>query len=370
MAIAVSVVVPVYNTEKYLKECVDSLQNQTLRDVELIFVDDGSTDHSVEILEAYQRNDSRIQILRQQNQYAGVARNNGMKLARGKYIIFLDSDDFFEPTMLEEAYNCAEQNCAEITVFSFQFYDDISGRLFPCRNQTFPSSVFSVHDCSERFTSEMYPAPWNKLYQREFIQKTGLQFQPVRKSNDTFFVLTTTYLADRITFLKRSLVYYRINNTTSLQGNVAVGRESFLKSLVSVKSELLNRDIFSGNVRSSFYYYCISAIKYYYRLGERNAPLLRNYFQAVKSCLVPGLFESSSAFSEDMFISAIDSSSDFDAFLLKLLDEEEKRSAELAQSVKELYETRVSKQSKAYRLGQAQLFIPRKIAQLFSKKNK
>ena len=88
MAVAVSVVVPVHNTSRYLNQCVDSLIRQSLKDVEFIFVDDGSTDQSVNILEQYQKKDSRIKILKQKNQYAGVARNHGMEIATGKYIIF------------------------------------------------------------------------------------------------------------------------------------------------------------------------------------------------------------------------------------------------------------------------------------------
>lgn len=94
MSVAVSVVVPVYNTAQYLNQCVDSLINQTFRDIEFIFVDDGSTDNSVEILEQYQKTDRRIKVLKQKNLHAGVARNNGMKEATGKYIVFLDSDVF------------------------------------------------------------------------------------------------------------------------------------------------------------------------------------------------------------------------------------------------------------------------------------
>ena len=107
MEVLVSVVVPVYNTARYLNQCVDSLIKQSLKAVEFIFVDDGSTDQSVDILEQYRQKDSRIKILKQKNLYAGVARNHGMEEASGKYIIFLDSDDYFEPNMLQDAYRCA-----------------------------------------------------------------------------------------------------------------------------------------------------------------------------------------------------------------------------------------------------------------------
>ena len=90
----VSVIIPVYNAEKYLRQCLDSVVNQTLRDIEIICVDDGSTDGSIEILREYEQKDSRVKVLCQKNQYAGVARNNGLSHASGEYVFFMDSDDY------------------------------------------------------------------------------------------------------------------------------------------------------------------------------------------------------------------------------------------------------------------------------------
>ena len=95
MAVKVSVIIPVYNVEKYLRECIDSILNQTLRDLELICVDDGSTDGSLEILHEYEKADSRVKVLTQHNMGAGAARNKGLAIATGEYLSFLDSDDFF-----------------------------------------------------------------------------------------------------------------------------------------------------------------------------------------------------------------------------------------------------------------------------------
>ena len=109
----VSVIIPVYNVEPYLKQCMDSVVGQTLKDIEIICVDDGSTDGSLDILKEYATEDSRIQIIEQKNAGAGAARNNGMRHATGKYLSFLDSDDFFEPRMLEKAYDLAEKDQAD-----------------------------------------------------------------------------------------------------------------------------------------------------------------------------------------------------------------------------------------------------------------
>ena len=127
----VSVIIPVYNAEKYLRECLDSVVNQTLREIEIICVDDGSTDASLEILEEYAAKDNRVKVLRQQNQYAGVARNNGMAAASGEYYMFLDADDFFEPELLEELYTKAAELRADVCLCGADKFDVRTGEFQP-----------------------------------------------------------------------------------------------------------------------------------------------------------------------------------------------------------------------------------------------
>ena len=115
--VKVSVIIPVYNVEPYLKQCMDSVVGQTLKEIEIICVDDGSTDGSLDILREYAAEDNRIQIIEQKNAGAGAARNNGMRHATGKYLSFLDSDDFFEPRMLEKAYDLAEKDQADFVAY-------------------------------------------------------------------------------------------------------------------------------------------------------------------------------------------------------------------------------------------------------------
>ena len=105
----VSIIMPVYNVEAYLRECLDSILVQTLSDIEIICVDDGSTDSSRDILYAYAEKDHRVTVLCQQNQTAGAARNYGMSVAKGEYLIFLDADDFFSPLLCETTYRCCKQ---------------------------------------------------------------------------------------------------------------------------------------------------------------------------------------------------------------------------------------------------------------------
>ena len=123
----VSVIIPVYNAENYLQQCLDSVANQTLQDIEIICVNDGSTDRSLEILRSFEKKDNRFIILTQENQGAAVARNEGLSIAKGEFISVLDADDFFDPNMLKAAYNRLVETNSEIAIFKVQLYDDSTG---------------------------------------------------------------------------------------------------------------------------------------------------------------------------------------------------------------------------------------------------
>ena len=125
----VSVIIPVYNVEKYLRECLNSVINQTLKDIEIILVDDGSTDSSLSICQEYAKKDDRIIVLTQQNQGAAVARNNGIKIAKGEYLSILDSDDYFDLSMLEKLYNKAVKDDLDITICRAQALNDLDKKI-------------------------------------------------------------------------------------------------------------------------------------------------------------------------------------------------------------------------------------------------
>ena len=141
--VAISIVIPVYNIEKYLKECLDSLVNQTFKDFEVICVNDGSKDKSLDILNEYAKKDSRFIVVTQENGGSGSARNNGLSRARGKYVQFLDGDDYFEPELLEKLYNLAEKYQANISVCSSRKVDD-NGNITETKNPNSPLNLAKV----------------------------------------------------------------------------------------------------------------------------------------------------------------------------------------------------------------------------------
>ncbi len=155
-AFKVSVVIAVYNAETFLRQCLDSVAGQTLRDMEIICVNDGSTDGSLKVLEEYARQDSRFYIYTKENEGLGgaSARNYGLERARGEYVSILDSDDFFEPDMLEKAVGKADRTGADFVIFGGFEYDNKNGNTYKVTSilneKAIPDKeVFSCHDCPD-----------------------------------------------------------------------------------------------------------------------------------------------------------------------------------------------------------------------------
>ena len=345
----VSVVVPVYNSSRYLHQCIDSLINQTLKDVEFIFVDDGSTDDSYEILRNYQEKDRRIKIFRQENMHAGVARNNVMKQATGKYIIFLDSDDYFELTLLERAFRCAEKNQAEIVYFGHYNYDDKTGtiREFPFRMR---QGVFSGEMLGENVFGAFAVVPWNKLYLRSFLMKYNLEYQAIYKHNDVYFGFLSVALAKRIACLNQRFVYHRINNMESLQGREIIKHPFLIESYNALKQSLIEKGIFRGDFKKAYNKKLCYSIERGFNIKTEEI-LSKPFYLEMKKNLIPNLFESPEGIAKDAIIPrCIYESTDYDNYIFLLVER-----------LKAGNKGKVSKKSKDYIIGHALLAVPRKI---------
>lgn len=239
----VSFILPVYNVEEYLPECLDSLLRQTMPHIEIICVDDGSTDRSLEILRSYAEKDSRIHVLTQKNQYAGTARNLGMTKATGEYLVFLDSDDFFADTLAEDAYFTAKLNKADVVIFGAKHFNH-SKKQFIDTPWLFQEKYvplvepFNYKNCPNRLYQITTPSPWTKMFRREFVLKSGLTFQNVRNSNDLFFVYSALAMAKRIATVNKTLVYYRVGMATNLQATKKLAPLCFFEAYKTLHDRL------------------------------------------------------------------------------------------------------------------------------------
>ena len=246
----VTVIMPVYNASKYLHDCMSSLLSQTLRDIEIICIDDGSTDDSFMILEEYASKDSRIHLFKQENKGAGAARNIGLSLARGRYLSFLDSDDFFYPEMLSQAYYSAEKYDSDVVLYRYNYYYDnqnyLSKSSHGLNDVYLPKvDVFSDVDVSGRRFRLADTNPWNKLFKHDFVRNKNLKFMEIMNCNDVYFVMSAMYLAKKISVINQALMAYRVNTTTSLQSTTYKSPLNIYHALLQIKTSFCQTDNWS-----------------------------------------------------------------------------------------------------------------------------
>ncbi len=190
----VSIIIPIYNVEKYLRKCLDSIINQTLKDIEIICVDDESPDLSLEILKEYASKDNRIKIISQKNTGLGGARDAGLRAANGEYVGFIDADDWIDLDYFEKLYTAAKDKNADIarTSYTYEYQDGVSkkeeqmGDIIQKRlanNENLQINDHSVVCC-------------NAIYRREFLNKNKIDFQNVKQYEDVVFTAKATFLAN------------------------------------------------------------------------------------------------------------------------------------------------------------------------------
>ena len=216
-----TVIIPVYNTAPYLYRCLNSVINQRLRELEILVVNDGSTDNSLQILEEFAGKDARIKIINQKNQGPSVARNTGLECATGEYVTFLDSDDWFDPIMCYNMYRKALREKSDIVMCTLTCIDSQTGQEVPdpyCNEIFLPQKyfrqAFSVKDILPDFLSLPVFA-CSKVYRRAFLEQHRLRFIPHTFMEDNPFFFESFLHAERISALYARFYYYRINRSAS-----------------------------------------------------------------------------------------------------------------------------------------------------------
>ena len=218
----VSVVIAMYNAEKTIERCIDSIIAQTLTDIEILPVDDGSTDSSADIIRRYAESDARIRLIQQENAGPGAARNTGLQNATGEYVVFWDSDDCFDAEALRLLYERAEATKADVVVCG-------ANRFYPVENFTVKYDGYldmSMLDTdADTFNATSNPdyilnftceAAWNKLFRRSFIVDNGIMFPSFRNGEDAYFTFLSLCLAGKIAVIDEALVTYTKDGEGSL----------------------------------------------------------------------------------------------------------------------------------------------------------
>ncbi len=228
---AVSVIIPVFNVEKYLRECLDSVCSQTLKDIEIICIDDGSTDSSLDIINEYAEKDERIRIITQENKGPSSARNTGIDNAKGKYVYCMDSDDYIEKDAMEKLYNIGEANSIDCIMFKLIKFDDETREKYPSRyydmefvKDIVGDRVFSYEDIGgDLFFIPV--SPQGKFFNREFL--TDIRFEEGIIFEDNPFFTEVLLKAERLYFCDEYLCNRRIRS-----GSLMTSKKNFTDYII------------------------------------------------------------------------------------------------------------------------------------------
>ena len=239
----ISVIIPVYNCEKYLDRCIESVQQQTYSDWELVLVDDGSSDNSLQIIKEYSEQDERIKYFhKDKSEGAGPARNKGIEESSGEYIMFIDADDYMADNMLEKLYSTITKGY-DVVVCGYQCYVEGIGNTDKIAvNSAVLEGKAKVRDFFARtFPEGMAGYLWNKIYRRSLIEKNGIRFPAMKRLQDGMFNIGYFSVAESCCFIEDALYFYRENPQTDMFKKCPPDYfdliRRFSKEFIQVKSE-------------------------------------------------------------------------------------------------------------------------------------
>lgn len=216
MSVAVSVLVPVYNVEKTLDRCIQSILNQTFKDFEIILVDDGSTDNSGALCDEYAQKYDNIKVIHKENEGLGPTRNAGIKAAQGEFLYHCDSDDWLKEDLLEKSYNAIKESDAQVLVFGYDIFTEKEGDIVPYGSIKVQNELFENADDVRKFFTKQYfnsfvvLSACNRMYKRSFIIDNELYFPPLRRSQDMAYSLLLFDHIERLVTLEESFYCYII----------------------------------------------------------------------------------------------------------------------------------------------------------------
>ncbi len=274
--IEISVIIPVYNMESFLTKCLVSLLTQTFRNFEIICINDGSTDNSLNILNSFSNMDDRINIINQKNQGVSIARNIGISKAKGDYVIFVDSDDFLEKTMIEELYKKIISINGDIVFCDYMLYTEQQQFSNNLRREFLQHTEF----CWKTFKNDLNPilinmstvVPWGKIIRKDLLLNHKFFFPENMLFEDNYVGIMTFLYAEKIAVVNKPLYYYRIDNPKSLSGKSGKYRSTL--DLIKIsnllvqstekkfkKNKFINKLLLNWIVSNNLSWFLVSKIK-------------------------------------------------------------------------------------------------------------
>ena len=245
----VSVIVTVYNGEKYLEQCLETLRSQIYKNIEIICIDYGSKDSSISILNEFEKNDERIKVYTQKKKGAGAAKNLGLSLAMGDYIIFVDGNDYFDSKMLSESVHKAIMVDSDITAFASKTKDAVTEEInnpnCGIKSENVPDKdILLFSEIAEDSFSSFTWIAWDKLYKRSFLVDNRLHFSEQQTTNDMYFVLFSFLSAKRISLIDKPLYTHRINIPESLQTTAENSWKYLYDDLINIRETMMRMGVY------------------------------------------------------------------------------------------------------------------------------
>ncbi len=213
---AISVLVPVYNVEKTLDRCVQSILNQTFQDYEILLINDGSPDKSGELCDRYAEQYPNIRVIHKENEGLGPTRNRGIREAKGEFIYHCDSDDWLKEDLLEKAYNAIIADDSDVLVFGYEIFTEKEGKILPYDKVTLPAGSLKGRENVRAYFTEQYYNSFsvlsacNRLYRRSFLLDNNVFFPPLRRCQDMAYSLDLFGKVEKLTVLSECYYCYMI----------------------------------------------------------------------------------------------------------------------------------------------------------------
>ena len=254
----ISIIIPIYNVERYLKECLNSVINQTFKNIEIICVNDGSTDNSQSILEEFSQKDSRIIVINKKNGGYASAINTGLKIAQGEFIQFIESDDYCAKTMCEDLYNKISHTDADIVTADFYFLNKNKTKICNYLNKTEQNiDFFNIKSLPYIIAKQAYP--WKSLYRKKFLDENNIKMPEDGNGayEDQPWNATVLSFANKILYVNKPLYYYRLDANGSSTNNGKKSLINYIKRKRQTKEILEQNNLFYDDIKE---YYSNSAV--------------------------------------------------------------------------------------------------------------
>jgi len=284
--VKISIVMPVYNAQKTIAQTLDSLLNQTFEDYEIICVNDGSKDDSLKILEEYRNKNNKIKIINQENSGLAKARNIGIKSSNSKYIMFCDSDDKYEPTMIQEMYEAIEKEQTDFAMCTFKKVDVITKKAVLYENNDYYRTGFGKFNITLENLYNIHIVLWNKIIRREILEKNNIEYPLAYEHDDTMFMLRYFMSCKNYYVLDRPLYLYSVNNSNSIMGLLTNNKHGkkcydFVFAMLYLFEYFESKEFSSEEYAKFFDFVAGCWADYYSRLLNKNKKQAREYIYKI-----------------------------------------------------------------------------------------